>query len=86
MLYRNELFNNSIYKQPLEFRDIKYLPVSFDFYSLMDGFKQASDPFEYFTSSLWRVIWKNNDYEIFRLNKFGMTNWVQKSRKRRISE
>jgi Leucine-rich repeat (LRR) protein len=86
ILYRNESFNNSIYKQPLEFRDIKYLPVSFDFYFLMDEFKHLNDPLEYFTSSLWRIIWKNNEYEIFRLNKFGMTDWVHKSRKRRISK
>lgn len=85
-LYGQKSNSSNLKLLQLEFRDIKYIPNSPDLYSLINDLKHASDPLEYFTSSSWRILWKNNEFEVFRLSESGITEWIQKSRKRRISE
>ncbi|MFX1324273.1 MAG: hypothetical protein ACFE8N_04905, partial [Promethearchaeota archaeon] len=83
--YGKESYSKNLKHLKLEFRDIKFLPISLDFYNLINDLKHTSNLLDYFTSSSWRILWKNNEFEVFRLSESGMTEWVQKSRKRRIS-
>ena len=67
-------------KKLLEISDIKFMPELFKSPSLLKELKLISNPLDFFSSSSWTVIWKNNEFEIFQLSKSGKITWIQRRR------
>jgi Leucine-rich repeat (LRR) protein len=77
---------NSDNKKLLELSDIKFMPESFKSPSLLKELKLISNPLQFFSSSSWIVIWKNNEFEIFQFSKSGKITWVQRRRNQYFHE
>ncbi|MFX1568260.1 MAG: leucine-rich repeat domain-containing protein [Promethearchaeota archaeon] len=73
---REELFLNQN-----KIRDIKFIYEKFDSQSILREMSKKRNPLEFFTNSSWMVIWKNNEYELFRLSILGDIKWIQRSKK-----
>ena len=56
------------------------MPELFKSPSLLKELKLISNPLDFFSSSSWTVIWKNNEFEIFQLSKSGKITWIQRRR------
>ncbi|MFW9881857.1 MAG: hypothetical protein ACFFG0_53010, partial [Candidatus Thorarchaeota archaeon] len=75
----------SVNNRLLEIRDIKFTPELFKSQFILKELRLISNPIDYFTDSSWSIIWKNNDFEIFRISKSGKITWIQRRRERKIS-
>lgn len=84
--YKYKSRKNSVNKKLLEISDIKFMPELFKSQSLLKELEFISNPINYLTSSSWIVIWKNNEFEIFRISKSGKIKWVQRKRKQYLPE
>jgi Leucine-rich repeat (LRR) protein len=73
-------------KKFLEISDIKFTPDSFKSPSLLRELKLIRNPLEFFSSTSWTLIWKNNEFEIFQLSKIGNITWVQRRRNQFFQE
>jgi len=83
--YNYKSRKNSVDKNLMEISDIKYRTELFKSQSLLNELKLINNPINYFTSSSWLLIWKNNEFEIFRVSKAGKITWIQRRRKRKLS-
>jgi len=84
--YNYKSRKNSVNKKLLEISDIKFMPELFKSQSLLKELKLISNPINYFMCSSWIMIWKNNEFEIFRFSKSGKITWVQRRRKQYLPE
>ena len=66
-----EIDRELLNKQLHDFKDIKFNPRSFNSISLFKELKSITNPLNYFTDSSWILIWKSNEYELFRLSRLG---------------
>ena len=79
--YNYKARKNSSKKKFNEIIDIKFMPEIFKSQSSLKELQLISNPINYFTSSSWVIMSKNNEFEIFRISKSGKITWVQRRRK-----
>ncbi|MFX0028719.1 MAG: leucine-rich repeat protein [Candidatus Hermodarchaeota archaeon] len=84
--YNIKSHKNSINRKLSEISDIKFRPEFFKSQSLLKELKLYRKPIDFFTSSSWYVIWKNNEFEIFRFSNSGKITWVERRRKQVFPE
>jgi len=81
-IYPNELkFREELTSYQNKIRDIKFIYEKFDSQSIIREISKERNPLEFFTNSSWMVIWKNNEYDLFRLSILGDIKWIQRSKK-----
>jgi len=72
-----EIDRELLNKQLQDFKDIKFISSSFNSILLFKELNSITNPLNYFTDSSWIVIWRSNEYEIFRLSRLGKIIWSQ---------